>query len=108
MEKLIIKTGKTFYLIDNSEIEYIKSERSYSRIYCHSKNYVLKRSLTQLQEKLGNENFLRINKSTIVNINMIREMKEIDLNKYMVVLKNNESFLWGREYKKNLVDLIKL
>ena len=108
MDKLIIKTGKTFNLIDMSEIDYIRSERSYCRVYCNSRNYVIRKSLKQVLERLGGNFFLRINKSTIVNVNMIREMKELGYNKFSVVLKNDESFLWGREYKKDLVNMIKL
>lgn len=108
MNKLIIKTGKTFNLIDTSDIDYIRSERSYCRIYCNSRNYVIRKSLNQILERLGKDGFLRINKSTIVNMEMIREMKEIDYNKYSVILKNDEAFDWGREYKKDLVSLIKL
>jgi len=106
--KLIIKTGKVFNLIDKSEIDYVKSERNYSRIFCDAKNFIVSRTLADLENTLRNDGFIRVNRSTIVNIEKIRRMKELESNKFVVELNNDQTFLWGRCYKTKLTRLIKI
>ena len=106
--KIIIKTGKIFNLIDKSEINYVKSERNYSRIFCVATNYIVAKTLADLESKLGGGGFIRVNRSTIVNIEKIRRMKELECNKFVVEMINEEVFHWGRGYKKKLTELIKI
>jgi two-component system LytT family response regulator len=108
MEKIIIKTGKNFYLVDKSDIDFVESDKNYSRISCGPKYYIVKKSLNLLEDKLGSEKFIRVNRSTIVNIDRIKVMKELNDNRYIIVLNNEKTFSWGRGYKNNLVKLIKI
>lgn len=108
MEKLLIKTGRNYYFIDKSEISFIKSERNYSRIYCEDRNYLVKRSLSFLEDKLGNDHFLRVNRSCLVNIDRINEMKDSGENEYVIVLNNKETVRWGRRYRERLVKLTRI
>ena len=61
-----------------------------------------------LEEKLDPDKFLRINRSTIVNVEKIDQLKETKNNNYCVVLDNKRVFPWGRRYREKLVKLIKL
>jgi len=108
MDKLLIKTGRSYFFVDKNDINFIESESNYSRIFCDGKNYIVKRSLNYLEEKLGGKKFLRINRYTIVNIERINEMKELKNNDYVIILKNNKTIQWGRRYREKLVKLIKI
>ncbi len=107
-EKLLIKTGRNYHFINRDDISFIESERNYSRIFCRNKNFIVKKSLSFLEEKLGEDKFLRVNRSTIVNIDRINEMKESDDNNYVIILNNNKILQWGRRYRERLVKLIKI
>jgi len=106
--KIIIKTGKVFNLIDKSEIEYVKSERNYSRVFCAARNFIVSKTLAELENTLSEDGFIRVNRSTLVNIEKVRRMKELDCNKFVVELDNDKTFQWGRGYKTKLTRLIKI
>ncbi len=108
MEKLLIKIGRSYHFIDESNVEIIRADRNYSRIFCGEKSFLVRRSLRALEEKLNSNRFMRINKSTIVNVEMINYMRETDDNNYEVVLNNDEIIRWGRKYRENLLRLIKI
>ena len=108
MERLLIKIGRSYHFVDERKIDLIKSDRNYSRIHCDGKSFLIRRSLRSLEEKLNSDRFLRINKSTIVNVEMIDHMKDIGNNNFIVVLNNNKTVQWGRRYREKLVQLIKV
>ncbi len=107
-DKLLIKIGRNYHFVCKGDINFVESERNYSRIYCEDRTFLVKRSLGFLEEKLGPENFLRVNRSALVNIQRINEMKEEENNKYIIVLNNNKVFQWGRRYRERLIKLTRI
>ena len=108
MEKILIKIGRNYHFIKKNDINFIESERNYSRIYCEDRTYLVKRSLGFLEEKLGTDNFLRVNRSALVNIERINEMKAQENHNYIIVLNNNKVLQWGRRYREKLVKLTRI
>jgi len=108
MGKILIKNGRRYYFVNKNEINFIESEGSYCRLFCDEKSYVVKRSLIFLEEELGSDEFMRVNKSTIVNIDRINEMRESENNNFVIVLNNNKTLQWGRRYRERLVKLIRI
>jgi len=108
MEKLLIKSGRNYHFVNKSDIQFIESERNYARIYCEDKTYLVKRSLGFLEEKLGADKFMRVNRSALVNIQKINEMKEGDNHNYIIILNNNKVLPWGRRYRERLIKLTRI
>ena len=107
MDKILIKLGRKYHLINRSDINFIESERNYSRIHCDDKSLLVKRSLIFLEQKLGNDKFIRVNRSIIVNIDLISEMKESE-DDYSITLTNKKSFNWSRRYRERLTKLMRI
>ena len=108
MEKILIKNGRSYYFINKNNINFIESDGNYSRLFCDEKSYIVRKSLVFLEEKLGADKFMRVNKSTIVNIDRINEMREAENNNFLIVLNNNKTLQWGRRYRERLVKLIRI
>ncbi|MEN8154422.1 MAG: LytTR family DNA-binding domain-containing protein [Acidobacteriota bacterium] len=108
MDKILFKVGKNYLFIDKTDIDLIKADRNYVKVYCDKKSFVIRKTLRSLEEKLDPDKFLRINRSTIVNVKKIDQLKETGNNNYCVVLDNKRVFPWGRRYREKLVKLIKL
>ncbi len=106
--KIMVKRGRNYYFVLKDDICLIRSERNYSRIICGEKNFIVRNTLSYLEKKLGTERFMRVNRSTIVNIDRIEEMKSSGSNDYIIVLKNKEILAWGRRYRERIVREIKV
>ena len=68
---IYIKENKKVVKLYLSEIKYIEGLSEYVQIYTDKKKIITKTSMTQMEEKLPNEKFLRIHKSYIVSIGKI-------------------------------------
>lgn len=106
--KILIKNGRSYYFVNINDINFIESEGNYSRLFCDKRNFIVKKSLIFLEGKLGVDKFMRVNKSTIVNIDRIDEMKESENNNFLIVLNNSKTLQWGRRYRERLVKLIRI
>ncbi len=72
--KIPVKQGNKTVLIDPANVLYIIASGYYAEIYTTSGKYVLRESLSNLEEQLERESFFRIHRSTIVNIDQVKEI----------------------------------
>ncbi|NOQ74396.1 MAG: response regulator [Crocinitomix sp.] len=68
--KLMVKDGNTSVIITIDSIQYIKSESNYVLFFLTNKKVMSLMSLKQLEQDLPN-NFFRIHKSYIINLNYL-------------------------------------
>jgi len=73
-KNIVGKRNESYEILEFSDIIYIEAEGN--NVYCKTEKaiYRLKDKLYELEEKLKNERFIRINKSTIVNIMNVSEI----------------------------------
>src|SRR5690606_5109887 len=101
--KIPVKQGNKTILIDPVDILYITASGYYAEIYTSNKKYVLRESLNNLEELLDSEYFFRVHRSTILNINYLKEIvhsgfseidaKMVDEKLLHISKSNKKSFL---------------
>jgi two-component system, LytTR family, response regulator len=70
----IPKNGRML-LVATKDINWIEAEGNYVRLHVGNREHDLRETLTDLEEKLNPAEFLRIHRSTIVNIQRIKEIQ---------------------------------
>ena len=78
-------------LLDPADINYIKAEQGVTFACFESSEKPLNDSLDQLERKLDVNQFVRIHRSYLVNIDKIREVQRWFNGKLMVILNDNHS-----------------
>ncbi|WP_027078507.1 LytR/AlgR family response regulator transcription factor [Maribacter antarcticus] len=73
--KIVIPDGNKKYLFDKNEIKFIKSDRYYVNIFCLNRKVLIRITMKRLEQLLPSD-FLRINKSIIVNSSFIVRIEE--------------------------------
>lgn len=101
IKKISVKTGQTSTLVDTDDIKWISSDGPYLFIHTDDKKHVVLDSLKHIITTLP-ENFKRIHRSTIVNINKINELKSRGNGDYDVIMDNNRELRLSRNYTKPL------
>jgi two-component system LytT family response regulator len=106
MSRLVVKIGRKIIFLNPDDISYIESERGYLRIHNDSKSFILKDSLKTIEKKLDMNTFIRVNRSVIINVNCIKELRIEKDWSYCVILKNEKSWIWGRRFHSGLKRLL--
>ncbi|MBE6504404.1 LytTR family DNA-binding domain-containing protein [Methanobrevibacter millerae] len=105
MDMLAVKKGKDISFLNFDEIFMIRVEDKQVNVYTQEDKYLIKKALYQVEESL-NPSFVRISKTTIVNIKKIDRVAPSLKGMMFIMLKNglkdNISRKYLPEFKKAL------
>ena len=99
LSRLLIKTSQKMFFIKVEEIDWIESDGNYAKIVTSNNTYLIRATLKYLEERLDPSHFVRIHKSTIVNVNMVKELEQWFTGDYEILLKNGETLKMSRNYR---------
>lgn len=94
-------------LLEPEDIYYFDTVDRKTFAYTYDKVCQISKSLTALEEELSPFGFVRINKANLVNIFMIKKIKPEANMRVLAILKNEESLIINRGYKRSFEDYLK-
>ena len=94
---LTLKDGDRFSVISLNDIYMVCVEEKDVVVYCEAKKYISNKRLYELEELLGND-FLRISKSTIINLNHVKNVVPSFKGVMYLNMKNGSSGIISRKY----------
>lgn len=103
---ITIRQDGRIFLIKAEEIEWIEADRNCVRLYAGRETYQRREAIGNVEGQLDPDNFRRVHRSTIVNINFIRELRSIPGGDYQIVLRNGKELVLSRTYQKNLPEFL--
>jgi two-component system, LytTR family, response regulator len=89
LNRIAVKTGTKVHLIIAEDIICIEAEGDYAKIITKDSFYLKEKPLKYFETHLNPEIFIRIHRSSIVNIGEIARIEYYDKETHIVFLKNN-------------------
>jgi len=102
LERLVVKSGGRVTLLQVGEIEWIDADGDYARIHVGKAWHLLRETMKRLEQQLDPARFVRIHRSTIVNLEKVKELQPFYRGEYVVVLHNGVTLKLSRGYRANL------
>lgn len=90
------------YIFHADEIYYFESVDKQTFLYTESKVLKCPSRLYELEEKLLEQSFVRISKSTLVNLLKIKSIRPLINRNLCIELKNKENVICSRRYVEGL------
>jgi two-component system, LytTR family, response regulator len=97
--RLLIQDGGRAVFLEVARIDWIEAARNYACIHSGPHTYVMRSSLDSLAAKLDPALFRRINRSEIVNVSRIAELRPALHGDQKVRLKDGTELAWSRRYR---------
>ena len=107
-EWLLIKKEDRSVFLRVADIDWIESSRNNVRLHVGKEIYVFHETTTGIESKLDPKKFFRIHRSTIVNIEKIREMHPWFNGDYAVTLKDGTKLTLSSTYRERLKEFRRL
>jgi len=107
-EWLLIKKDDRSVFLRIEDIDWIESARNNVRLHVGKEVYVYHETTNGIEARLDPRNFFRIHRSTIVNIDRIREMHPWFNGDYAVTLKDGTRLTLSSTYRERLKDFRRL
>jgi len=106
LERMAIKTSGRVIFIKTSDIDWIEAADNYVNLHVGNESHLHRETLTALAERLPPKKFMRISRSTIVNVDRIKELQPLFHGEYAVILRNGTTLTLSRSYREVLDQLI--
>lgn len=103
--RILIRDGEKEILLPVSEIDWIEADAYYSRLHVNGKQYMLRETLTDLTERLDPAAFVRVHRSTVVNIDRVREIHREGRIESSLVLKSGAVLRMSKQGRQRLLSL---
>lgn len=101
---LIKKLGREF-LIKTSDIEWVEASGNYANLHLRGSVYPMRITMDKL-EKLLPADFIRIHRSSIVNLHHVQQVKSLDSGDHEVTLLCGNTLVLSRRYRDNFKSLL--
>lgn len=102
LERMVVKSAGEICFVRILDIDWIEAADYYSCLHVGSKNHLLRRSLADLEQELDPNQFCRVHRSGIVNLDRVRSLRVQADGEYEVALENGARVRLSRRYRKEL------
>lgn len=100
VEHLSVPQNGRIVLVRTKEIDWIEANGNYARLHVGVRTHEIRETLNVLECKLDPREFLRIHRSTIVNVRAIKEMHPWFHGYHLVLLQNGQELRMSRYQNK--------
>jgi two-component system LytT family response regulator len=107
LKRFVIRQPDRIYFIPIDDVDWMEAAGNYVRLHAGRESHLLRDTMTHLEETLDTETFLRIHRSTIVNVARIRELQPTFGGDYVVILRDGARLQLSRRYRAALERLLK-
>ncbi len=106
-DRILLKSGGEIHFLKADEIDWIEAEGDYMKFHAGGRTHLLRETMAHLEERLDGDRFIRIHRSTIVNIDRVRKLSPSFAGEYAVILHDGTKLKLSRGYHDRLQGLLK-
>ncbi len=97
--RLMIKSGGRIHFVRTTDIDWCEAAGNYVRMHVAQQEFLVRDTMSHLESQLDPIHFMRIHRSTIVNVDRIQEMQSSFNGEYVVLLRNGTRLTLSRGYR---------
>ena len=106
LERIMIKERDALFFVKTEDIDWIEAAGDYVSLHVGKKSHLLRESMSGMETKLDAKRFVRIHRSTIVNVERIKELRPYFHGDYIVYLKDHTELRLSRRYWNRLEQVV--
>ena len=100
LDMLPIRDGGTTIRLPSKAIDWIDAAGDYMCIHAEGKTHIMRGTMKKLEEILDPRRFQRVHRSTIVNVDRVREIRSHINGEYFLLLGDDVELKMSRHYKE--------
>jgi len=106
-DRILLKSGGEVLFLKTGEIDWIEAEGDYMKFHAGGRSHLLRETMQRLEARLDPARFIRIHRSTIVNLDRVRKLSPDFAGEYAVVLQDGSKLRLSRGYHDRLFQALK-
>lgn len=105
-DRLPIKSNGRIIVIRSADIDWIEAEGDYVSVHVGGKTWLTRETIAAVELRLALSGFVRIHRSTLVNVERVKELRPRDKGEYTVVLDDGTELKLTRNYRASVERLV--
>lgn len=104
-DRLLVRAGDRHLLLRTDEIQWIEAEDNYVRLHVEGTSHLVRGTMGAILQKLDPERFKRVHRSSIVNLDFVKELRPWFHGDYQVLLADGTRLTMPRAYRDQITRL---
>ena len=104
--RLAVRDGRETELVTINEIDWVDAAGDYMCLHVGGKTHIMRSTMKELLAKLPERDFVRIHRSTIVNIHRVTSVSSLSKGEFRLQLGTETSLKVSRNYRKSIASLL--
>ena len=104
---VVVKSDGKMLFFEPSDIQWIEADDNYAKFHTITGDHLTRETLQALEARLNSAFFIRISRSSIVNITWIKEIQPMFHGDSVVILKNGARLTASRRYRDKIKTALK-
>lgn len=97
LDRIVVKESGKIYILPTNDVYFIQAADDYVVINTEKKEYVKNATMKFYEQKLSSKSFVRVHRSSIININFIKEIQAYNKETHSVIMANGKSVKTSRQ-----------
>jgi len=106
-DRILVKSSGEIFFLKAEEIDWIEAEGDYMKFHVAGRAHLMRETMARLESRLDPKRFIRIHRSTIVNIDRVRKLSPSFAGEYAVILHDGTKLKLSRGYHERIAALLK-
>ena len=102
LRRLVVKTGGRVFFIKVEDIDWIEAADYYVRLHVGPAAHLLRETMNNLERQLDPQQFQRIHRSTIVQLDRIAALEPVYHGNYVVLLRDGTKLKMSRRHRQKV------
>ena len=102
LRRLLGRRDGRLIVLKVNEIDWMESAANYVSLHVGKESYLVRETLQSLEDRLDPEQFIRIHRSTIVNLDRVQEIEPYFHGDYIVRLRDGHRLTLSRTYRERV------
>jgi two-component system LytT family response regulator len=99
VRRLLVEKGAKEFFLPVEQLDWVVADRNYLNLHAGPETFLLRSTLDSLARQLDPDQFARISRSELVNLDRIREMQPWFHGERRLILKDGKELTWTRKYR---------
>jgi two-component system, LytTR family, response regulator len=101
-DRLAVRTANRIVLLRISEIDWVEASGDYVSLHVGKKVWLMRTTIGAIDRRLAAHGFARIHRSTLVNVDRVRELRALACGEFAVLLHDGTEVKLSRGYRQSL------
>ncbi len=105
-ERILIKSAGRVYFVNIDDVDWVEAVGNYVKLHVGNEPHLIRKTMNALERQLHQRKFVRIHRSTLVNIDRIKELQPWFQGDYHAVLHNGKRLSVSKSCRKKLTEIL--